>query len=178
MIHIVTACSRPENLPVITKTIPKECSWIVCLDALVKDNVESNRATVIKSPFTGNTGNMIKNYALDQAKFDDNDWVYFLDDDNVVHPEWFKEVVGNLNKGDMLVWGQRLKNNRIRLRPVKVPRIKEIDTASYMIKWKALKNFRFHESMYEADGLMAEQVYAKHGCYTIPKYLCYYNFLR
>jgi hypothetical protein len=178
MIHIITACSRPGNLPRIKASIPKECSWTVCLDASVEEDVTIDGVKVIKSPYTGNSGNMVKNYALNKSNFDNNDWVYFLDDDNIIHPAWHMEVTQHLNKASMLTWGQLTKNNKIRLRPVKVPRVKEIDTASYMIKWSVLKHLRFHETIYEADGLMAEQVYAKHGCYTIPKYICYYNFLR
>ena len=178
MIHIITPCSRPDNLKVIAKSIPAECNWTVCLDASVTEVPVVTGATIIKSPYTGNSGNQVRNYALDSIEAKDSDWIYFLDDDNIVHPDWFKEVSTNTEKDKMLVWGQILKKGNIRLEATSAPCIGNIDVSSFMVPWRILKNIRFHPSAYAADGILATKVFKLHGCHVIDKYLCYYNFLR
>jgi len=178
MIHIITPCSRPDNLEIIKKSIPETCLWWVGLDAKVEKEVIVEKAKIVKSPYSGNFGNMTRNYVMENLQADDSDWVYFLDDDNVVHPEWLEGVSDHLKNNNFIVWGQLHKNGQIRLKPVTEPRVNRIDTACFMIRWEILKNFRFHESAYAADGILAEKIYDKVGCTKLDKYLCYYNFIR
>jgi hypothetical protein len=179
MIHIITPCSRPDNLKTVSKSIPETCKWTVSMDSNVTCDVTLENATVIRGPFTGNYGNEVKNYALDTGKFNDEDWIYFLDDDNIIHPQWWPTVskLLKLDRG-MMVWGQKFKEGKTRLRATSNPAIGNIDLASYMCKWSALKNFRFDKTLYEADGLLAMQVHKKFGSVIVPGYLCYYNFLK
>lgn len=177
MIYIITPCTRPENLYIIKKTIPKECNWVIVYDNSVSVKTQIENAIILHSPFTGDFGNPNRNFALDNVNLENDDWVYILDDDNILHPKWYEVVSQNINyEYDIMTWGQLTGYNDIRLLPTKYPKIGNIDTASYMINGKIMKTLRY--SMQRgADGELAEQV-AKNGkVFMIDEYLCYYNYL-
>lgn len=178
MIYIITPCSRPENLEVISKTIPPQCSWVVVHDNKVTipslDNV-----TVLQCDDTGKVGIKARNYALDNLKLTDNDFILFHDDDNIIHPKWYSSVSQLLLYDfSMITWGQLNNDNSIRLIPQRHPKVGNIDTASFLISWKYNKHLRHQVDIYEHDGLYAEQCALNGRILCIDDYLCYYNYLR
>ena len=55
----------------------------------------------------GNFGNWNRNYFLDNYDFADDDWIVYLDDDNIVHPEWYDNIKDLVNEDyAMITWGQ------------------------------------------------------------------------
>jgi hypothetical protein len=124
---------------------------------------------------TGNMGNPLRNEFLDlyADSFTKEDWVYYLDDDNVLHPKFLEEW-NNLNGLDcsIVTWGQIG-----RLRPTDQPQVGNIDTACYMFKPYALPNLRF-EMTYEADGTFAAEAARLGTLICVEQYLCYYNALK
>lgn len=180
MIHIITPCSRPENLSLMKHSIPKECNWVIVYDSTVKEYPEIENASVLYSPFTGGSGNPNRNYALDNLEFSDTDWIYILDDDNIIHPKWYRTVKDfNEDHLNIITWGQVWKNYDIRLEPVPDPRVGNIDTSCYMVRGRVMKNLRY-EILYEADGVLANEVVRQYaGILTLShEYLGYYNYLR
>lgn len=181
-VFIVTPSKRPFNLEFISKTIPSECEWVVVLDGSVKNNYSVENATVIKTGETGYWGNPNRNAGLEYIKNNlnpiDTDWIYILDDDNIIHPEWWSNIQKNLKSKDViLTWGQTWFNGEPRTAPTNNPKIAEIDTSQYMVKWKVAKDLRF-EWIYEADGIYAEETAKKGSVKMLDQYLGYYNFLR
>jgi hypothetical protein len=124
---------------------------------------------------TGDMGNPLRNEFLDlyADSFTKEDWVYYLDDDNVLHPKFLEEW-NNLNALDcsIVTWGQVG-----RLRPTDQPRVGNIDTACYMFKPYDLPNLRF-EMTYEADGIFAQAASEQGTLICVEQYLCYYNALK
>jgi hypothetical protein len=120
-------------------------------------------------------GNPLRNEFLDlyADSFTKEDWVYYLDDDNILHPKFLEEW-NNLNALDcsIVTWGQIG-----RLRPTDQPRVGNIDTACYMFKPYDLPNLRF-EMTYEADGIFAQAASEQGTLICVEQYLCYYNALR
>lgn len=198
MIHIITPCSRPENLRAIYETIPAPCRWAIILDASAANRPEIPRfrsfldlvgcdnhafgrpVVVIKNCWwTGLYGNPCRNQALDEMWAGDDDWVYFLDDDNLIHPEWYGGVLPHLRSdATMLGWGQLNRDGSVRLPPPAEVRLNHIDTAMFMVRWRALKNVRFLSQQRDADGRLAVDVASRHGHRTIDRPLCWYNALR
>ena len=175
MLYIVTPCSRPENLATIRKSIPSAITWVVMMDAST-DFKEATGANVTHySKKTGHWGHPLRNEFLDlyEDSFTENDWVYFLDDDNILHPKFIQQLesILHLNAG-IVTWGQEA-----RLRPTDQPRIGNIDTASYMFRPSQLKGLRF-ANMYEADGQFANAATGLTNLICVEAYLCYYNALR
>jgi hypothetical protein len=120
-------------------------------------------------------GNPLRNEFLElyADSFTKEDWVYYLDDDNILHPKFIEEW-NNLNGLDcsIVTWGQIG-----RLRPTDQPQVGNIDTACYMFKPYDLPNLRF-ENVYEADGIFAAQAARLGTLICVEQYLCYYNALK
>lgn len=177
MIYIITPCSRPENLEQISKTIPQECKWVVVHDNK-KPAPNINNATFLVCDDTGIVGTKAQNFALDNLPLNDEDIVYLLDDDNIIHPRWYKTVSNWLNYDfSIMTWGQLYKDGSLRLRPTNMPAPNRIDTACFMIKWKYNKNVR-HEYVYHHDGIYAETCSFNGNTLCVDDYLAYYNYLR
>lgn len=181
-VFIVTPSRRPFNLQFISNTIPKECEWIVVFDGTVKNEHVIENATILKSTETGFWGNPNRNIGLDYIKNNlnptDNDWIYILDDDNIIHPEWWNNIQSHLNSADSIItWGQVWASGEPRTEPTDTPKIATIDTSQYMVRWSVAKNLRF-ENIYEADGIYAEDAAKLGSVKKLNQYLGYYNFLR
>ena len=178
MLNIITPCSRPENLLAISATIPSEAKWIVCYDDRVSLPVVEN-AIFIKCPNTGPVGTLARNYVLDNFEFNNNDWILFHDDDNIIHPDLYSNIEQYLDSDySMVYWGQKEKNSKIRLHlDYLIPSIERIDTACFMINWKYNSTVR-HEQVYCHDGIYASQCSKNGPIIKLNKYLCYYNYLR
>lgn len=181
-VFIVTPSRRPFNLTFIEKTIPQECEWIVVFDKTVKNEHQIDRATILRSDQTGFWGNPNRNIGLEYIKNNlnpsNNDWIYILDDDNIIHPDWWNNIQPHLNSTDVVItWGQLWANETPRTPPTDTPKSATIDTSQYMVRWNVAKNLRF-EHIYEADGIYAEEAAKQGSVKKLEQYLGYYNFLR
>lgn len=181
-VFILTPCRRPFNLTFMEQTIPNECEWIVVFDKTVKNNHQIDKATILRSNETGFSGNPNRNFGLEYIKNNlnpsDNDWIYVLDDDNVLHPEWWSSIQEHLDSSDAVItWGQCWSTGEPRTEPTSEPKIAKIDTSQYMVRWSVAKDLRF-ELIYEADGIYAEEAAKRGTVKKLDQYLGYYNFLR
>jgi glycosyltransferase involved in cell wall biosynthesis len=181
-VFIITPSRRPFNTQLISNTIPQECEWVVVFDKTVKNEHQIENAITIKSNETGFWGNPNRNIGLEYIKEhlnpSDNDWIYILDDDNVIHPDWWNSIQSHLNSSDAIItWGQVWASGEPRTEPTDTPRIATIDTSQYMVRWSVAKNLRF-EHIYEADGIYAEEAAKQGSVKKLDQYLGYYNFLR
>lgn len=178
MIHIITPCSRPENLEHLRETIPAGCTWTVFMDYSTKKKNVPKGVKVIRSNIGGAWGHPLRNLAIDylQASASDNDYVLFLDDDNLIHPNWYEHI--KESTADMVTWGQENKDGSARLRATDQPQIGNIDMASFMVKYKIAKQLKFTD-VYEADGIFAMQAAQKASdIQTINESISYYNYLK
>jgi len=181
-VFIVTPSRRPFNLNFIKEAVPSECEWVVVFDNTVKNDHIVENANVIRSPHTGFWGNPNRNVGLDFIKENlnpkDSDWIYILDDDNILHPNWWERVKNHLNNdASIITWGQLWVNDEPRTEPTKEPKIATIDTSQYIVRWSVAKDLRF-ENIYEADGIYAEEASKQGKVLMLDEYLGYYNFLR
>ena len=181
-VFIVTPCTRPLNLQKISQSIPQECEWVVVLDAKVNHDHQTDNAHIVTSPLSNFRGYPNKNFGLDYIKNElnpsDNDWVYILHDDNIIHPQWYNSIKDELNSTNSVVtWGQCFYDETSRLSPVEFPQVGNIDTSQYMVRWSVAKNLRF-EYAYEADGIYAEEASKQGSVKKLDRHLAYYNYLR
>lgn len=181
-VFIVTPSRRPFNTQIISETIPEECEWVIVFDKTVKNEHQIHNAYTVKSQETGFWGNPNRNVGLDYIKNNlnpsDTDWLYILDDDNILHPEWWNTIQNHLNSDDAIVtWGQSWPNGVPRTEPTDQPKIATIDTSQYIVKWSVAKDLRF-EHIYEADGIYAEEAAKRGSVKKLDQYLGYYNYLR
>lgn len=180
MIHLLTACHRPDNLEEIAKSIPKECNWIIVFDAMVENPPVIDGAVCMESGMTGDFGAHNRNYAFENYPFEDNDWIFWLDSDNIVHPNWYDRVKEFEKPDDndvcMITWNQLGKNMDVRLFATDNPIVGGIDAGSFMCKWKYAKHLRCSTN-YTHDGEYAVACASMGKVIAIDENLSYYNYL-
>lgn len=178
MLYIITACSRPENLDAMSKTIPQDCSWVIVHDDRTVIPQTYN-AIIMKCDDTGIVGVKAQNFALDNLPLTDDDFVMLLDDDNIIHPEWYS-VISRLLHMDfsIITWGQLHKDGSVRLEPQPSPRVGNIDTASFLVSWKYNKHIRHIVDLYEHDGVYAQTCSMNGPLLCVKGHLSFYNYLR
>jgi hypothetical protein len=178
MLYILTPCSRPYNLKEIHATIPPQAHWIVCHDFEESYIPKLSNTTFIKIDKTGPFGVDARNHMLETFPFKDEDWIHFLDDDNVIHKEWYKyiEFALKLDLYAMVTWAQEDNQGRLRLRTLVVPEIGDIDTASYMVNYRFVKGIRIIPLGIQ-DGIYAEDCATRGPVLAIGRMLCHYNKL-
>ena len=106
---IITSCSRPENLPALFASIQFEhiVKWIIIYDTTNDQTYtwqyKSNpKILEAECPYPGVLGNAQKNFAL---KFVKEGSVYYLDDDTVMHPN-FWSIFHMLEEDVVYIWDQ------------------------------------------------------------------------
>jgi tetratricopeptide (TPR) repeat protein len=181
-VFIITPCTRPFYLSKIKESIPEECEWVVVFDSKVKNNYQVENGIIIKSPNTGFRGYPNKNYGLEYIKNNlnpsDNDWIIFLHDDNIIHPNWWDNIKNHLNtEYSIITWGQCFADETPKINPTDAPKVGNIDTSQYMVRWNIAKDLRFN-TVFESDGIFAEEVANRGTVLSINEYLGYSNFLR
>ncbi len=105
-LYLITPCSRINNLPKIKRSIDfkKIKKWIIVYDL---NAINSKKKLFTKSKSINEfflkdklsvSGNAQRNLALDylNKKKDKNFFIYFLDDDNILHKNFYK-IIENLN---------------------------------------------------------------------------------
>jgi len=112
-ITIITSCTKAENLPKLFDSIDFQYveKWIIIYDTShVQDKGQSytwkykNDIRILEAecPFPGVLGYAQKNFGL---KFVNKGLVYFLDDDTIMHPDFWK-VLPSLNEDLIYVFDQ------------------------------------------------------------------------
>lgn len=175
-LNIITPCSRPENLDVVSKSIniPKEnYRWIVVFDSeTIPENIPECEAYCIKD-VNSVSGFSQRNLALELIT---EGWVYLQDDDTVMHPElWdnIKDLDNDFISFDQ-VWNSgvhRLYGNIVKL--------SYVDSHNFIVHTSLIGDEKFVINRRDADGVFAENCYnrAKNKHY-INKVLSVYNSLQ
>lgn len=183
---IITAVTRPENLPALARSIEPgrelfSITWRVVFDgAKVKHMDVPGAVTAVVSHAGSGWGNYQKNFALDCTA---DGWVYFLDDDNIIHPDFFSAMHRAIYETDASGFafpqidgcGEATK----RACPEHM-RPDYIDLAQVMMSRELIGDQRFILGAYNADGRLIASLYAANPCAWafLDKPLCFYNYLR
>ncbi len=151
---IITACSRPNNLKKIKESINVKCEWIIVYDSSdpIK-NFEEKWITEINIK-GGVVGAKQKNFGLDYAF--STDYVYFLDDDNLLHSDFYK-LLEIVKKERYLgyIFAQNLGET---IRLPGIIKVCHVDLAQYLLRRDLIGDVRFNQS-YECDGHLIEEIY-------------------
>lgn len=183
---IITACTRYENLPALARSIEPgrglfAVTWRVVFDgAKVKHRDVPGAVTGVVSHSGSGWGNYQKNFALDNIA---DGWVYFLDDDNIIHPDFFPAMHRAIYETDASgfafpqIGGAGAPTKHAcpeHMRP------DHIDMAQVMMARELIGASRFALGAYNADGRLIEEVYNRVPCAWafLDKSLCFYNYLR
>jgi hypothetical protein len=173
-ITIITPCTRMENLHKIKESInfDRVSEWIIVYDSehltplFLDDPKISEYSCKLHESISGNAQ---RNYGLERIK-NENSYLYFLDDDNLMHPGIFELS---------LVPNKIYTFNQTHGMYGKIIRVGYIDSAMFMVYFPLVKGLRWNLKVYEADGIYIQESYRlnKSSWAYINKDLCYYNKL-
>lgn len=167
ILHVVTPCIRPQNLPKIADSLRRlsdilSVRWWIMLDPSVTDSPVETAALrpwrVVAAPPGGAFGNAGRNAALDAIR---SGWVHFLDDDNDIHPEFgagLAAAVAEHPEAEGFVFDQFNADSSLRLRGRVDARPGEVDSAQFVFRRRAIGRSRWRPEKYGADGYFFEAV--------------------
>jgi glycosyltransferase involved in cell wall biosynthesis len=172
VLHVVTPCSRPENLPKLADSLDVATDffrvtwWIVTDGRTVKDLPNAkhfpdlNVKTLVCRAKENVAGKAQINLALDKIT---DGWVWVLDDDNTAHPEFFRKLYQIQNPRCAAVAFAQV-NRQGGVRSVGAESVKEcsIDQAQFVLRRELIGDERYLQK-YTADGEFAERVHKKGG---------------
>jgi hypothetical protein len=201
---IITPMKRLENIPILMSNIRASINNEINVHWFcVFDKSEENKFSFweYRLNFLGNeyenfmiypilspvekaiAGHAHRNIALHaiQQKCHKDTWIYNLDDDNCLHPNFIPYLTINeklFRRKAGLIFEQQMKDGRIRLDTSRIE-LCHVDTAMLVFRLKYLKKLFFIENDYCADGHFIEAFYKKNKrrILLINSPLCYYNYL-
>ena len=162
-IHVITACTRPRNLPALAESIVDAAceGWEVCWHVLF----DLERAHV--------GGQRPKNHALDAIA---DGWVCFLDDDTLMHPLLI-ETVSVHHSADAVVVSQERADGRTLVAARENVKVGRIDIGQAVIRRDVIGDERIPET-YVGDGIFLENVLtADRPVMFVREVLSYHNAL-
>lgn len=178
-LNIITPCSRPENLHLISKSINIPIAnyrWLVVFDFDTLPHSElipNNCETFLHKNLNSCAGHAQRNYALDLITMGH---IYSNDDDTVLHPDLWENIKDV--EADFISFTQLNKDGTLRLKGDYI-KLNNIDSHNFIVKRDTVGETRFIISEYGADGLFAEKCYSKAtNKLFIDKPLSVYNSLR
>jgi glycosyltransferase involved in cell wall biosynthesis len=145
-------------------------------------NIKSNKydnltvCTVKGSTEKSYYGNSYRNQGIKLSEEDKDNWVYFIDDDNTIHPN-FTDVLEILKdiKEDVLFFGQINPDQTIRLQPTQI-KVGNVDTAMFIVRSNVMKKYEWKEEHYTADGILSEEMYENESCKIVYTPYSFYNY--
>lgn len=182
---IVTACSRPGNLHNLFRSIveanpPTDLLWIIYHDIFfskvsIEFDVQAGIQVFQSSYDSGRSGwgHAARNKWLETNTIG---WTYFLDDDNLIHPDFFRGVEEHYGK-KIMIFGQEISQGQIRSPNNQVC---HVDLAQCVFHREVIGDTRFGLN-YEADGQFINELTTKvaPGDFVMNSRICsYYNRLR
>lgn len=195
-INIITRCSRPHNLLQVKDSIFKTIShidiktkWHIVFDTKTLKDID---AELLEQLDQKNIQLHFKNgdgWGLSQLNdliHSLNGWIYHLDDDNILHPDFYTElfqIISKNKKTKGIIFAQRVNGRDftgLKTREAKQENVKvqHIDLAQWIIHSDLHQEYSYG-SGYTADGEFIEKIFHENKkAFTIHnKVLCYYNYL-
>lgn len=193
VLTIITPCCRQANLPFIYQSIKLDLidKWYIVYDTSNNRHYQKiyndPKIIEIECDDIGVVGHPQRNFGMNLVK---EGFIYFLDDDNIIHPD-FWEVVGELDTNYFYTWDQLrnkqgddsdwalFSNEKGRVLKGNVLKVQKIDTAQFIVPKHMVEYLRWKVNDYRADGYFIENVdILNPGSHKyIPKVLCFYNYL-
>jgi hypothetical protein len=177
---IITPSCRQENILKLYESLnfDKIYKWIIVYDTTKNRKynklfVGNEQIIEVECNSDGISGNPQRNYGISLIN---DSFIYFLDDDNIIHSN-FWNIVDILDNNYFYTFDQQRTNNNIFLgNNIKID---NIDTAQFIVHKNHIKDIKFIIDKYNADGYFISDIYKNN--INSHKYIneigCYYNYL-
>lgn len=180
---VITPCSRPEDLARLNRSITFPCTWVVVFDsAEVLAAVDNSAATVILLASPGGVAgkHQINTGLAHCREHDITGFVYILDDDNLIHEDFYEEISVSIKSGKKgYIFQQEIAPGRVRAVSPDTTRTGWIDQAQFIVHTDLMRH-ALYQQHYDADGYLIEALFAQYATdfEFIHKTISYYNRLR
>lgn len=187
-LHIITPVSRIENLPRLWHSIEAglratPVAWWCLFDERFGPVPPRPPWSQVHywgpgSGQTGAVGYAARNWALERIT---GGWLYFLDDDNLIHPEFedaFIEARHLHPHAGWFLFDQVAADGTLLREAQCPPSVGHVDLGQAVIRRDILQGFRFQEDRYDADGELFARLAAAVPPVCIPRRASFYNALR
>jgi glycosyltransferase involved in cell wall biosynthesis len=193
--HVITRCTRVENLLTIADSVYKQgvdVTWHVVFDTSVVKNIEIallsslyNAGAIIYFK-QGSPGTYMYPEMNELVKtLPSEDYVTLIDDDNIVHPDYYDVIINTINNNpnsDAFCYNQFVDKKdftglEYRIASPKNVEVKGIDLAQYTVKASTFGLCEFGAG-YCGDGEFIQALHNLVPFTFIDKTLCYYNYLQ
>lgn len=179
-VTIITPSYRTQNLPKLKDSIRFDFveEWIIVYDGskitenpyLFKDDQENNKIKEYVHKSEGLSGNPQRNFALTKIT-NPNTTLYYLDDDNIVHPNLYT-LLNIIDNTKLYTFNREngIKGDNIGAHC--------IDTAMFMVPWQKCRHVKWIIDKYEADGHYIKdcKTLANENLHIyVDNAMCYYN---
>ena len=180
-LNIITPCTRPDNLMIISDSIniPKgNYRWIVIFDSeylssiliCFPDFIPDNCECYAIKDFNSISGNAQRNYGLSLVE---DGHVYFNDDDTTIYKDLWENIKDLDN--DFISFSQAEKDGSLRLYGKEIE-VNKIDSHCFIVSNDLIKDSIFTLDKYDADGFFAKECFIKSkNSHFIDKVLSVYN---
>ena len=192
-ISVITRCTRLQHLPTIQKSVFSsneiEVNWHIIFDTSVLKDVDFKVLESLKGPNTslhiikGTPGDLLYPQSMEVVKQINEGYIYYLDDDNILHPEFLETVSketcnSKIYTFDQFVDGKDFTGLDYRIASPENTKYQGIDLAQLLFHHSVFKDYEFIGD-YTADGYLAEKIYNENPNWFkfLNKTLCYYNYL-
>jgi len=144
MITIITPSYRQGNILKLFESIQfdKIDKWIIVYDTsnnrTYKKLYEDNSKIIETEVNAGISGNPQRNHGIELVN---DGFIYFLDDDNIIHPD-FWSIVETLDDKYFYTFNQ-LRDKRGYILHGNIIRLNHIDTAMFLVHKNHIKNTRW-----------------------------------
>ena len=198
-LSIITRCTRIDNLLEIEKSVyddkfDHDIEWHILFDTSVLRDLPAKLVEQLSvNPYTflhyieGKDGDLLYPQSMEVVNKIKDRWIYYLDDDNIMHPNYYEEFKKkeNINENQYkVIVGNQYVNFKdftgLEYRYAKAENCKyqHIDLAQITWHSSLFETYSFVGD-YAADGMLVETIHKEHPEYFIflNIELCYYNYL-
>jgi len=193
--HVITRCIRVENLLTIADSVYKDgvdVTWHVVFDTSVVKEVEASllgelyRRGAELHFKQGSPGTYMYPEMNELVKaLPSEDYVTFIDDDNIIHPDYYDVIIDTIKKNthsDAFCYNQFVDKKdftglEYRIASPENVEVKGIDLAQYTVKASTFGLCEFGAG-YCGDGEFIQALHSLVPFTFIDKTLCYYNYIQ
>ena len=183
LVSIITPCSRPDNLDKLYASMNWDLitKWYIIYDtskdrSYIHKYTDNDKIAELECNEVGVCGHPQINFGLKQIT---DGYVYFLDDDNIIHPE-FWNTLPTLEPDFIYTWNQLRRINPPRSFTGNDIRMCKIDTAQFIVPRKYIGDIQWMPNKRGADGKFITDIKAlwPDKFKYINKHVSYFNYLR
>jgi len=192
-IHLITRSSRLENLDKLADSIYPcdlfNINWHIIFDTNRVQDIDSKLLSKLTNEYDAelyyreNIGDYLHTSMSDVIKSIETGWIYILDDDNIIHEDFYKTIHNELDDSKVYVFNQFVDGKDFTGKDYRYAKpenmvVGKVDSGQFIFHRDV---FTFDiPSVYTGDGQLIEKLYDKYKAdfKFIDKVISHYNYLQ